>query len=134
MVTATINEDKLGNCLRVPYYVGKEIREKTSTSAEYKVKVIEYYMHCSPHATWGDLAGKLYYMECPEALAVARRFFKRTLGKCVYNHSDVMSNSLISNVNCVLVVTKTVVSTIELFYVLWVLISIDLWDLCLRRQ
>ena len=98
MVTATVDEDKLGACLHLPYYVGKEIREKTSTSSEYKLKVIEYYMHYSPHATWGDLAGKLYYLECPEALAAAKRFIKRTPGKCVYNLSDVMSNSPSSNV------------------------------------
>ena len=84
MVTATINEDKLGNCLRVPYYVGKEIREKTSTSAEYRERVIEYAIQFSPYGTWINLAGELYYYECHRALAAYRRFIKRTPGKYVY--------------------------------------------------
>ena len=58
--------------------------------------------------------------------------------------SDVMSNSPSSNVNCGLVVqfndvrAKIVVLLCHyiIFIVLWVLISlsVDLWDVCLRRQ
>ncbi len=70
--------------LRVPDSICKEIREKTSTSAGYRERVIEYAIQYSPFATWGDLAGELYYEECREALAAARRFIKRTPGKCMY--------------------------------------------------
>ena len=84
MVTATVKDDQLGDCLQVPYFIQVEIRERTSTSAEYRERVIEYYNQYSPYASWGDLAGELYYYKCPEALAAARRFIKRTPGKCVH--------------------------------------------------
>ena len=86
MVTATVNDDQLGDWLNVPSSIREAIRGKTSTSAEYRERVIEYIIQYSPHATWSDLAGQLYFNKCPEALAAARRFIKRTPGKCVYTH------------------------------------------------
>ena len=84
MVTATVDDDKLATILHVPYSIQGKIREKTSTSAHFREGIIEYYIQYSPYATWDGLAGKLYYEECGEALAAARRFIKRTPGKCVY--------------------------------------------------
>jgi hypothetical protein len=103
MVTATVNDDKLlaEDILHVPKSIRHEIREKTSTSADFREGVIEYYVQYSPQATWGELAGQLYCRECHEALAAARRFIKRIPGKCVYIP---LSNSPSSNVNCGLVV------------------------------
>ena len=85
MVTATVKDGKLEDyILRVPVSIQNKIRKKTSTSAEYRERIIEYYHQYSPYASWSDLAGWLYCWECPEALAAARRFIKRTPGKCVY--------------------------------------------------
>ena len=84
MVTATLKDDQLEGCLLVPSSPKDEIREKTSTSAEYREGLINYVIQYSPYATWSDLSGRLYYNECPEAVAAARRFIKRTPGKCVY--------------------------------------------------
>ena len=84
MVIATVKDDQLGYCLRVPSSKCDEIREKISTSAEYREGLINYVIQYSPYATWSDLSGRLYYNECPEAVAAARRFIKRTPGKCVY--------------------------------------------------
>ena len=88
MVTATVKDDRLegylGYCLRVPYSEQREIREKTSTSAEYREGLINYFIRNSPYATWSGLSGRLYSEQCPEAVAAARRFIKRTPGKCVY--------------------------------------------------
>ena len=84
MVTATLKDDQLGYCLHVPSSKRDEIREKTSTSAEYREGLINYFIQYSPYATWSDLSGQLYSEECPEAVAAARRFIKRTPGKCVY--------------------------------------------------
>ena len=84
MVTATVNDGKLADdVLDVPYFIRKDIREKMSTSADFREGVIEYYIQYSPYATWAGLAGQLYSKECGEALAAARRFIKRTPGKCV---------------------------------------------------
>ena len=62
----------------------REIRKKTSTSAEYREGLINYAIQYSAYATWSDLSGRLYLREYPEAVAAARRFIKRTPGKCVY--------------------------------------------------
>ena len=96
MVTATVNDNELTyNILQVPNSIQKEIREKTSTSSDFREEAIEYYAQYSPRATWAELAGRLYLYECNEALAAARRFIKRTPGKCVYIP---LSNSPSSNV------------------------------------
>ena len=85
MVTATVDDDRLAEyILQVPYSIRNEIREKTSTSADFREGVIEYYVQYSSQATWAELAGELYYEKYGEALAAARRFIKRTPGKCVY--------------------------------------------------
>ena len=88
MVTATVDDNKLARLiLLVPEYIRDEIRRKTSTSADFRDGVIEYYIQYSPYATWAGLAGDLYRWKCGEALAAARKFIKRTPGKCVYNIS-----------------------------------------------
>ena len=68
----------------MPYSKRNEIREKTSTSAEYREGLINYVIQYSPYATWSDLSERLYCNECSEAVAAARRFIKRIPGKCVY--------------------------------------------------
>ena len=83
MVTATVGDNGLAGVLQVPFSIQGEIREKTSTSADFREGAIEYYVQYSPRATWAELAGRLYLMKCGEALAAARRFIKRTPGKCV---------------------------------------------------
>ena len=81
MVTATVDNNKLPvDILDVPVSIHYTISEKTSTSADFREGVIEYYIQYSPHATWAELAGRLYYWECVEALAAARRFIRRTPG------------------------------------------------------
>ena len=97
MVTTTVDDDALARVIVcVPYSIQEEIREKTSTSADFREGVIEYYIQYSPRATWGELAGELYRHEFGEALAAARKFFKRTPGKCVCVYYTPLSNS---NVN-----------------------------------
>ena len=84
MVTVAVDVDKLADILQVPNSIQDEIREKTSTSADFREEVVEYYILYFPQATWGELAGESYYRECGEALATARRFINKTLGKCMY--------------------------------------------------
>ena len=85
MVTATVDDNKLADdILLVPSSILHTIRGKTSTSADFRERVIEYYIQYSPYANWPELAGELYYWKCGEALDEARRFIKRTPGKCVY--------------------------------------------------
>ena len=83
MVTATVGDGRLAGILQVPRTIQDVIREETSTSTDFREEAIEYYVQYSPRATWAELAGRLYYRECGKALAAARRFIKRTPGKCV---------------------------------------------------
>ena len=86
IVTTTVGDDELAdNILLVPDSIRNEITGRTSTSADFRERVIEYYIQYSPYATWAELAGELYYEEYGEALAAAKRFINRTPGKCVYN-------------------------------------------------
>ena len=95
MVTATLDDHKLADyILQVPGSIREEIRGKTSTSADYREGVIEYYIQYSPRATWGELAGRLHFEECHEALAAARRFINRTPGKCAYMHTSLQQSQL----------------------------------------
>ena len=78
MVTATLDNHQLAyDILYVPSSIQAEI---SSTSADFREGVIEYYAQYSPRATWGELAGLLYDKECHEALARVRRLIKRTPG------------------------------------------------------
>ena len=79
MVTATVNPGLLvEDILQLPY----SIQHQNITSADYEERAMEYYLQYSPQATWAELAGELYCRECGEAVAAARRFIKRTPGKC----------------------------------------------------
>ena len=84
MVTAKVTDDQLGDILHVPDSIKRKIREKTSSSAEFREGVIEYYIYYSPYASWNYLAGRLYFNNYTEALAAARRFINKTHGKCAY--------------------------------------------------
>ena len=84
MVTATVDDDLLGKCLLVPPLIRDQIREETVTSVEYRDRIIDYYLHYSPYATWNDLAGLLYSRDCLEAVALARSFIKKIPGKRMY--------------------------------------------------
>ena len=78
MVTATLDNHQLAyDILYVPSSIQAEI---SSTSADFREGVIEYYAQYSPRATWGELAGLLYDKECHEALARVKRLIKRTPG------------------------------------------------------
>ena len=87
-VTAVIRDDELGDCLVVPGTIQDDMKKKTSTSAEYRKKIIEYYIQYSPGATWSSLTGGLYYWECPKAVVAAKRFIKKTPGKYVISSHD----------------------------------------------
>ena len=86
MVTATLDNNyyDLANILKVPNSILRdEIMKKTSTFSDIRERVMEYGVQYSPRATWAELAGELYRRKRGEALAAARKFIKRTPGKCV---------------------------------------------------
>ena len=95
MVTATVDDHKLAEfVLEVPRSIQDKIREKTSTFADFREGTIEYYVQYSSQATWPELAGRLYWEKCGEALAAARKFIKRTPGNCMYIWPDQLNKLL----------------------------------------
>ena len=85
MATVTFKEDDLEKILFIPVSKMEELRQQSSTTAEYREGLIDYFLKYSELASWSDLAGRLYYFEQHEAVVAARRFIKGTPGKCVYS-------------------------------------------------
>ena len=81
MVTATLGEDKLADVLEVPVSKREEFQQQSSTTVEYRNKVIDYFLKYSYLVSWSDVSSRLYYREHHEALAAVREFIKGTSGK-----------------------------------------------------
>jgi hypothetical protein len=85
--TVTLEDDELGeSVLLVPRNKCEEIHRQSSTAAEERERLIHYYLNYSEYASWGDLAGKLYYRQHLDALSAARRFIKTEPGEIVCNN------------------------------------------------
>jgi hypothetical protein len=82
-VVTTVGEDKLGYVLSVPLSKRVEFRRQSSTTADYRQRLIDYFIKYSPWAGWSDLASRLYYHEQPAAVEAARAFITQTPGKTV---------------------------------------------------
>ena len=84
-VVASVGEEKLRAVLNVPVSKIKKFQQQSSTTADYRQRLIEYFIKCSPWASWSDLAGWLYHYDQPKAVEAARAFITQTTGKC-YHH------------------------------------------------
>ena len=84
-VVATGGENKLEAVLDVPGSKREEFQQQSSTIADYRQRLIEYFVKYSPWASWSDLGSSLYYKEQPAAVEAARAFITQTTGKC-YDH------------------------------------------------
>ena len=80
-VTATVGEDDLAGVLRVPVSKEEEFQQHSSTTVEYRNKVIDYFLKYSHLASWSDVSSHLYWKEHHEALAAVREFITGTSGK-----------------------------------------------------
>ena len=80
-VVTTVGEDKLEGLLNVPESKREEFRQQSSTTADYRQRLINYFIKCSPWAGWSDLASCLYYYDQPAAVEAARAFITQTPGK-----------------------------------------------------
>jgi hypothetical protein len=78
-VVATVGEDELGNVLNVPKSKREEFRQQSSTTADYRQRLIDYFVKYSPWAGWSDLTSRLY--DQPAAVEAARAFITQTPGK-----------------------------------------------------
>ena len=80
-VVATLGEDKLGDVLLVPWSKREEIRQQSSTNADYRQRLIDHFIKYSSFAGWSDLTATLYRFEQPAAVEAARAFITQTPGK-----------------------------------------------------
>ena len=77
-------EDELEFILAISVSKREELQQQSSTTAEYREGLIDYFLKYSEYASWSDLASWLYCYEQHEVVAAARRFIKGTPGKSVY--------------------------------------------------
>ena len=80
-VIATVGEDDLRDVLVVPWSKREEFQQQSSTTADYRQRLINYFIKYSPWADWSDLAGRLYRYEQPAAVEAARAFITQIPGK-----------------------------------------------------
>ena len=80
-VVATLEEDELGRVLDVPVSKIEEFQQQSSTTADYRQRLIDYFVKYSPWASWSDLASRLYSLGTPSSVEAARAFITQTPGK-----------------------------------------------------
>ena len=80
-VVATVGEDELGAVLNVPLSKREEFQQQSSTTADYRQRLIDYFIKYSPWASWSDLASRLYADGTPSSVKAARAFITQTPGK-----------------------------------------------------
>ena len=83
-VMATVGEDELEGVLEVPRSKRNEFLQQSSTIADYRRRLIKYFIKYSHWATWSDLTGWLYRNDQPEAMKAARAFIKQAPGKLLH--------------------------------------------------
>ena len=80
-VVATLEEDKLGVVLYVPESKREEFRRQSSTTADYRQRLIDHFIKYSHWVDWYDFASRLYLYGQPAAVEAARAFITQTPGK-----------------------------------------------------
>ncbi|MCG8625221.1 MAG: hypothetical protein MJE68_24890 [Proteobacteria bacterium] len=82
-MAATLGEDELGEVLYVVESKREEFQQQSSTTADYRQRLINYFIKYSPWADWSDLTSRLYLYEQPAAVEAARAFIAQTPGKAI---------------------------------------------------
>ena len=80
-VVATLGEDELVDVLNVPFSKWEEFQQRSSTTADYRQRLIDHFIKYSHWAGWSDLTSRLYCYEQPAAVEAARAFITQTPGK-----------------------------------------------------
>ena len=83
-VVATVGEDELEDVLYVPESKRKEFQQQSSTTADYRQRLINYFIRYSHWADWSDFTRRLYFHEQPAAVEAARAFITQIPGKILF--------------------------------------------------
>ena len=82
-VVASVGEDELVVVLNVPESKRKEFQQQSSTTADYRQRLIDHFIKYSPWAGWSDFASRLYHYEQPAAVEAVKAFITQTPGKII---------------------------------------------------
>ena len=80
-VVTTLGERELGKVLYVAESKREEFQQQSSTTADYRQRLIDYFIKYSQWASWSNLASRLYGCGTPSAVEAARAFITQTPGK-----------------------------------------------------
>ena len=71
---------EFGSVVAVPHNKRDQFRQQSSSTEEYRLLSINYWMVTYPIATWEELAMQCFYKEKEKALEEVKKHFQRKLG------------------------------------------------------
>ena len=84
---ARINEAlegvSIGDMLTVSSSKQRMLRRPDMDNNTIDANMIEYFVKCSPYASWNFITGRLYYLEQTGALSLAHTFANQSRGECI---------------------------------------------------
>ena len=90
-VTAVMGEvgdrERVWRLFGVPDSKRAEIKQQSSTEGEKSRALSQYWVNCSPHASWGKLAWTLYRSEEERAAAMAKQYLPK--GTCISSPPEI---------------------------------------------
>ena len=81
-VNKAVEGVSIGEMLTVSSSKLRELQQQ-ETDDDISETIVKYFIEYSPYASWNFIAGRLYYLEQPTALSLARTFINQTPGECV---------------------------------------------------
>ena len=107
-VVATLGENKLGEILNIPGSKREEFRQQSSTTADYRQRLINYFIKYSHWAGWSDLTSRLYFHEQPAAVEAARAFITQTPGKILFEVIIILQKIFTVTVYCSILIQPNI--------------------------
>ena len=81
-VMAEVGDWEYVGSLFVPDSKQQEISQQSSTEREKSLAMGDYWVNTDPHASWEELAGRLYLCGEERALAVTKQYLQQQQGMC----------------------------------------------------
>ena len=75
-----LDDKEFEDVVYVPRIKRNQFRRQSSSSEEYRILLINYWMMSHYNATWEWLAGRCFYKEKEKALEEVKKHFQRKLG------------------------------------------------------
>ena len=75
-----LDDEELGSVVYVPDNKRVQFRQQSSSTEEYHIMLINYWIITHNNPTWEELAGECFYFEKEKALEEVKKHFQRKLG------------------------------------------------------